>query len=214
MPNYVYNTLHITGRDEDVAAATKQIDEHIADGGSFIDKFIPFPEAGHREMEGGFTVFNDGNEPGTIDGYGWALKNWGTKWPDSDTTKDDGIGVLNNADGCETPNTYTFTTPWDAPDIAIKTISKMFPEAVFITLSIDEQPEWRRRTVFVNGAALAAQTDYAPEPPMGYSDDGFEEWASEFRAGFSSVIYPADKYPEWELSPDGASTCAINEVKV
>jgi hypothetical protein len=202
MPNYVYNTLHITGRDEDVAAATKQIDEHIADGGSFIDKFIPFPEAGQRQVEGGFTVFNDGGQPGTIDGYGWALKNWGTKWPD------------NHAYPHDHPNTFTFTTPWDTPDIAIKTISKMFPEAVFVTLSIEEQPAWRHRTVFVNGAVRALQTDYTPDAPMAMYESGYDEWQVEFDRGFTSIIYPADKYPEWELSPEGALSCAINEVKV
>ncbi len=198
MPNYVYNTLHITGRDAD--KASDQIQEYCGEDSSFIDKFIPFPEAGHRETEGGFTVFNDGNEQGTIDGYAWALENWGTKWPDGNTTT------------LDYPNAFSFTTPWDTPDIAIKTISKMFPNAVFITTSIEEQLEWRHRTVFVNGATRALQTDYAPDAPMGYDDDGYEAWKEEFVAGFCSVIYPAEKYPEWELSPEGALSCASQEV--
>jgi hypothetical protein len=201
MPNYCFNTLHIAGDGAD--AASKQITEYCKENSSFIDKFIPFPEAGQRQVEGGFTVFNKGDEPDTIDGYAWAINNWGTKWPDSDTESQNG--------GRE----FNFSTPWGTPDMAMKTISKLYPDAVFTLMSIEEQPEWRCRSVFKNGRQIHEAVDFTPdENPYDYETDEqkSEDWSREFRHNFESIVSTVDGV-EWELSPAGAAACADKDTR-
>jgi hypothetical protein len=61
------------------------------------------------------------------DWYAWRVNNWGTKWSVSEVQMSE----------TDTSLTYCFETAWAPPEMVVKRLSEMFPNA-YIVLSFDE----------------------------------------------------------------------------
>ena len=91
------NTVNLSARrGKKSAEAFCTISEVASDLDSFPEarifhSLLPFPENGHATLHQtngqnlGSVFAKDDETAGTIDGYQWALDNWGTKWGDCST---------------------------------------------------------------------------------------------------------------------------------
>ena len=142
MPNWCSNTTTVYGSVDDLTKFVEAVkcdersDEVASDLGSFpeariFDKLLPFPENGHATTpSGACQVFAAEDETtGTIDGYQWALDNWGTKWGDCNTRYEVSPQIAGITSG--THVTFYYDTAW-APAKWTQ-IAVMYPDLTFIT---------------------------------------------------------------------------------
>tara|TARA_R110002051_G_scaffold158392_1_gene229740 strand:+ start:458 stop:1165 length:708 start_codon:yes stop_codon:yes gene_type:complete len=142
MPNWCSNTTTVYGSVDDLTKFVEAVkcdersDEVASDLGSFpeariFDRLLPFPENGHATTPSGVgNVFaKDDETAGTIDGYQWALDNWGTKWGDCNTRYEVAPQIAGVTGG--THVTFYYDTAW-APANWTQ-IAKMYPDLTFIT---------------------------------------------------------------------------------
>lgn len=143
MPNWCSNTTTVYGSVDDLTKFVEAVkcdersDEVASDLDGFpeariFDRLLPFPENGHTTTTSGVvTVFaKEDTSEGTIDGYQWALDNWGTKWGDCHTRYEAELGE----DYAEHGNqhvTFYYDTAWGPADWT--GIAKMYPNLTFIT---------------------------------------------------------------------------------
>ena len=143
MPNWCSNTTTVYGSVDDLTKFVEAVkcdersDEVASDLDGFpeariFDRLLPFPENGHTTTPSGVaTVFaKEDTSEGTIDGYQWALDNWGTKWGDCHTRYEAELGE----DYAEHGNqhvTFYYDTAWGPADWT--GIAKMYPNLTFIT---------------------------------------------------------------------------------
>lgn len=121
MPNECSNHLTVTGPAADVTTFVDAVEGKE----SICDALLPMPE----ELRG-TTVRSNSDDVqaaltekyGAPDWYGWAKKNWGTKWGDYNTD------LLSHDDGCAV---FSFTTAWGPMDKAIESISALYPTLTF-----------------------------------------------------------------------------------
>ena len=106
MPNWCFNHLYITGDKESLDKFASQVDEGAESGDdlSIIETFLPFPD----DLGDGW--------------YDWCVTNWGTKWGDCHTRREEAGEGLH----------YVFDTAWSPPIEAIISISKLFPDLKFV----------------------------------------------------------------------------------
>ena len=138
MPNWCSNTTTVYGSVDDLTKFVEAVkcdersDDVASDLGDFPEaqifgRLLPFPENGHepliqtngKELGGVFSKKDD--IAGTIDGYQWALDNWGTKWGDRNT----------RYEVSPTHVTFHYDTAW-APANWTQ-IAVMYPDLTFIT---------------------------------------------------------------------------------
>ena len=139
MPNWVDNTLVVTGDKDDVRAFVDQAarpHEHPFGGTveeklSFWNFVRPDDSIMHEYM---------GEEPrnrtlaeamlhDTNHWYDWNIRNWGCKWDAKvmDATIEDGYA------------SYAFDTPWGEPQLFFEAIVKQFPNLDFNLRFVEEQ---------------------------------------------------------------------------
>ena len=123
MPNWVDNTLKVTGDVADVRAFVEQAGQPYE-----------HPFGGTREEKLSFWNFV---KPGDLESYQtnwyeWNLENWGCKWDarmmDVDETSLD-MGYIS----------YAFETPWGQPQEFFEAIVKQFPDLDFNLRFLEEQ---------------------------------------------------------------------------
>ena len=198
MPNWVYNTLDIHADQDTIDQIALLV--AVADEPNFIAHFIPFPENGRTPIiiggkEIGTAFAEDHPAAGTIDGYQWAIDNWGTKWGACRTD------IIDQAPG---RLSLSFNTAWGIADKGLRTISVMFPTAVFVLFAVEEQPAWRVRCVYENGSELCEEDDLRVlGDGIDWSEDEVraEEYWEIVSEEVNRTVLRADGEREWELSP-------------
>jgi len=111
MPNWCYNWLTISSRDDD-AEKVHEVMDFLKGGDEPLDfsRVIPEPLG----LEG-------------MDGYDWRVANWGTKWNVRDARVDrDGVAA-----------TYSFETAWAPCVPVVERLAALFPDLEF-SLAYDE----------------------------------------------------------------------------
>ncbi|CAB4128985.1 hypothetical protein UFOVP223_39 [uncultured Caudovirales phage] len=149
MPNWVYNTLSITGDEQEVARFKEQASKPYKTG--WIDSHKPLgdqemqvheeplsfwnfitPPAEHFLEYFEANGFSNGRKTGDTpwNWYNWNIENWGVKW-------DAGEVSLNT----DTPKAlgYSFETPWGIPQPVFIAMCEQFPTLEFNFYSIEEQ---------------------------------------------------------------------------
>ena len=151
MPNWVDNSLTVSGSDERVSAFVKQAGTtHIAKYTDFSTGEFAMKE---EQVETEFSFWNFvrpddsildqywGDEPrktsladamrhDTNHWYDWNIRNWGCKWDASE------VDVPEKSDGYVQ---YTFQTPWGPPEEFFTAITEQFPDLTFCLEYIEEQ---------------------------------------------------------------------------
>ena len=142
MPNWVFNTLNVTGSSEDVETFIGEmatpIPTHVYPEGSYISK--------DGEWKTEEVVFSFWNAVAPTDlksyftgdtWYNWNISNWGVKWdakmeedPDRYTLADGTAGV-----------TYHFDTAWGTPEFALRAMARKYPHLEF-SLEFEEEQGW------------------------------------------------------------------------
>jgi hypothetical protein len=194
MPNWVYNTLIVTGKDKDVKdfvkATTSEVpvceydknmkevptgktEQQLLD----FNKIIPMPE----ELRGttspasipieAVNVLNE--KYGASDWYQWSKANWGTKWNACHVSMEKLRKIKNNSivKGCVC---YKFDTAWSAPIPVLTEMGVKFPNLSFEYACVEEDNSFAGRMLIENGEVTS-------ESCYNRGEDGFEEIARELR---------------------------------
>lgn len=119
MPNLCNNVTRVYGPPEDVE---KFFAGFTAETG-MCKTYVPMPKAVEE------TKVGDSNDKpmksfDDPDGwYGWAVKNWGSKWGDYEGE------IIDRGNS----KVYAYTTAWSPVGDALRTISRQFPTLGFVT---------------------------------------------------------------------------------
>ena len=105
MPNYVMSKIEAKGSNQDIKELLQKCTiKHKGKKHFSLNKIIPMPENPQPNW------------------YNWSIEHWGTKWDAMDSK----IIMLSDE-----KVSISFTTAWECPFVALKEISKMFPELTF-----------------------------------------------------------------------------------
>ena len=122
MPNIVENELTVSGDEESI----NQFKDMIGGASQFsLEKILPTPQKflEDEERSGESLTFEEGIKKGLPDWYTWRMQHWGVKWDISDCEL--------VTDSFELPSdhyiTYRFSSAWNAPLIALESLSKKIP---------------------------------------------------------------------------------------
>ncbi len=144
MANDCTNHLCITGpkKDRDAFIATlKNKGYHMdATKGKFcFHQTVPMPETVYR---GGLGMYERNRYPGEKNWYDWSCANWGTKWPNYETTP---VKIASKS------VKVSFQTAWSPPDKWLENVSKVFPKLKFSNIFSIEGGNGKGRLVAKNG---------------------------------------------------------------
>ncbi len=196
MPNWVHNTLDVTGGEDEVNRFCRSLPDFDESG--FIPHLIPaapYSEDETMETEKGVWYVL------TADRYDWCLENWGVKWGDCHTAL---------ADVAPGRATLTFDTAWGVAQEGLETISKMFPTLCFVVHSIEEQPAFRCRMITENGSSITEFDDIFEGPSALNVPDSVEDgyWWN-LHDNLHQTVLPVGGDREWELSVHGCHRVAM-----
>ncbi|HMF32474.1 MAG TPA: hypothetical protein VKK79_13715 [Candidatus Lokiarchaeia archaeon] len=126
MPNWVDNTLIVSGNPDLVAAFATD----VRSGESCFDfnKILPYPDC-YRELD---DVSPDAGY--NAGGYEWCLDSWGTKWP---------ADLVECDDSNNHRLTYIFLTAWSPPTGIVKHLAQHYPDLSFDLVTTDSSMGWR-----------------------------------------------------------------------
>lgn len=157
MPNWVENTINITGSAEDIAdfkakasqAKTtvwdnkEELDESVL---SFMNFISPPQEAIASGEYYGTHGFKDGKEVGRTPNnwYEFNSREWGTKWDASEEE-------LRNENATEL--SYYFQTAWAPPEPVFQAMAEQHPKLTFQFHSVEEQG-WGVEYEGINGELM------------------------------------------------------------
>jgi hypothetical protein len=164
MPNWVHNSLTITGDAARVQAVkTRLAQPYERVFSRFVDKeYVTETEVIEREFSLWNMVKPEGeelekyNESLSVSAvvsfwYDWNCKNWGTKWDTEASFAEYGKDHLH----------YTFSTAWSPPIEAITALSSQFPDIHF-ELEWEEEQGFGGTVVFSEGNST--ETEYYDIP--------------------------------------------------
>ena len=174
MPNWVSNSLEISGPAEEI----KRFQKEAQGNGQLIslEKLYPCPpELRDTQATPGLTLENLGDDKSSIanyykreanlkkygfsDWWEWCVKRWGCKW-DLGSGED---SVYLDLEDC-TRVIYVFDTAWDPPRAAFSKISEMFPELEFKLCFQEGSMGFEGTFTCKNGEVSMDDThDYTPE---------------------------------------------------
>jgi len=161
MPNWVSNSVRVTGNEEDLQRFaeqaskkhTRKYHEWTPDGMDWIDgelnqhlsfwNFVRPDESILDEYWGSERQdlsLEERLQHKTNHWYDWNIRNWGVKWDASDVCFEDWDGEL-----C-----YDFETPWGFPYEAIKAMVEQYPTLTFSIRFLEEQG-WGGEALGMNG---------------------------------------------------------------
>lgn len=179
MPNWVFNSLLVSGKREQVAQVkfqvgqpiTKMIDEYNFETQEYTKKEItmsnPIFSFWNITAPTDLEAYNkqpDYSQPAFTgdDWYSWNNRNWGTKWDvgnyDTDKYPETVIEIDDSSDdeNWTRPDDfiqYRFNTAWSPPFPVIQELSKQYPELV-IDLEYEEETGWGGEITFKNGKII------------------------------------------------------------
>lgn len=199
MPNWVDNTVTISGSPEEVA----QIKAHLSR--PYERKFIEYTKDGAKTtlqtVNEEFSLWNivqpKGDEliayndsigaSGTFPyWYGWNIQRWGTKW---DVDIED---VQEWED--ESSIIYYFRSAWDAPHAGLSALAQQFPNLI-IHNEFEEEQGWGGEYVYKShGYDIIKEWDI-PASHASHDERGREcicEWSSDPETWFSDCPNKAE----------------------
>lgn len=168
MPNWVFNSLAVTGEKADIEEMAKQLDRSfinafgqlysnpvfafwniIAPDQSIIEEYKNQPKRTDTPISDP-NWWADVEKLMSVDNswYAWNVRNWGSKW---DVAVADGEEYSDTR--CEWNGDmlmYHFNTPWSPPEPAMITLSKLYPKLEF-ELVYEEEQGWGGTTLFTAG---------------------------------------------------------------
>jgi len=139
VPNWVYNTVKITGSESELAKFRKQASEPY-ESRHQRTKYNEHTKqwelvAGGEIVEGDLLFWNF-IKPDNLDEYyegsnwyDWNVDNWGTKWEAGSTEQYYGDGAL----------MYQFETAWSPPEQVLTEIVRQYPGLTFDIKCVEEQ---------------------------------------------------------------------------
>lgn len=179
MPNWVFNTMNVTGDADDVKTFIHEmatpIPAHI------------YPEGGYIALEGKWetreVVFSFWNAIAPTDleayftgdtWYGWNIANWGVKWDAKiDENSIDDLDQYALADGTAGV-TYRFDTAWGTPTEVFQALAKKYPHLA-ISIEFEEEQGWGGEYV-AEGGELSLVSEYdIPNSHADYAERGRED---------------------------------------
>lgn len=127
MPNWVDNTLRISGAKSDLEKVRAQLENGLDEGNFLWNIIHPREEemADYKSVIG----WNGKSIDDPTGWYEWNRSHWGTKWDVED------ISVVQDEEGV----CYYFNTAWSPPTVAMVTLSEQFPEIELSLRFIEEQ---------------------------------------------------------------------------
>jgi hypothetical protein len=163
MPNWVSNSLTITGSAEDIANIREQLARPkpvpASEEEPYEQREISFwnikqPPAEHYDEYWGTHGFSGGVATGqtTYNWYNFNNREWGTKW--------DACDVYFEQRG-DNELSYSFNTAW-SPPILFGTLSEQYPNAI-ITLRYCEEQGWGGELKYENGEEEEVESWDIPE---------------------------------------------------
>lgn len=133
MPNHIYSVLkiHYNG-DGNTEEKNQELLTELATSKSDFDfnTIIPMPEDSETffNRDDGLTSDVEAKFGKENTWYGWAVKNWGTKWNAY------GIRVVKGSWN----SVIYFQTAWNIPDPILKKLFEKYPEYDFTFVGVDE----------------------------------------------------------------------------
>ena len=168
MPNYVYNTLTVSGTKDDI---TKFYNDNKKDDHELsFDKAIP--------------------EPDNIDWYNWRIKNWGCKWDASEVDF-----TMIDKEPCK--GIYTFTTPWSPPMKWLETVSTKYPDLIFYIRFEDEGFNFFGMEKYHNGVNTLID-DYKYDDVINYLMSNCECYPEDLLAIAKKYNYTKDNSGDYD----------------
>lgn len=158
MPNWVSTQLSVRGSHNELVRFREGIK-----GNAILESYIPTPQE-LRDTMNGFTADEEKMEElrkkqeankakyGYPDWYEWQYDTWGTKWGDCDTHVEDVTG---------TELIAYFMTAWGPATKGFLSISKMFPELMFV-LRYDEEAGFFAGIEAIKNGEVIFEEMYAP----------------------------------------------------
>ena len=188
MPNWVFNSLAISGEPEQVAQAKFQLNQPYTrkyDEWNEELKVYEMVEATHNNPVFAFwniaspvdldTYYSKDEDTVGPKGVFWNIENWGVKWDvavkDNDEFPDTEI-INEDLDLV----TYKFNTAWSVALPAIQELSRQYPELV-VDLEYEEETGWGGEITFKNGEVIE-QAEYDNRCPD-CDDYDVMEWNEE-----------------------------------
>jgi hypothetical protein len=138
MPNWVDNTLIVTGDEADVKEFVERAAQPVTQFGEERQSDLSF----WNFVRPDDSILNEywGEEPRlslaealqhkTNHWYDWNVRNWGCKWDAKE------VDMPDRSDGYAH---YTFDTPWGAPEEFFKSIVQQYPDLDFNLRFLEEQ---------------------------------------------------------------------------
>lgn len=205
MPNWCNNTTTVSGPLTDLTAFLDAVKNknHDEDEGSWdspqaeiFASLVPLPENGTKKHETGGSVFTkEDADAGTIDGYKWALENWGTKWGDCHTTYE----LFMDDDYIEHGTQhimFNYETAW-GPANFIK-IAEMYPTLTFVSTYEESGMGFLGSWAWTNGKEVADlemshEDPLYPDPPDLTDADDHGDWMDQIRSVLDQLESKAEE---------------------
>jgi hypothetical protein len=143
MPNWVMNTVNVTGDITELLKFKDHIDTEPTYAGDFdtfsFHSFITLPEGADKAVYNGTYGVIAGEEVGKedINWHQWNTQNWNTKWDACEA----GIETYHDPSGNLHSYVITFNTAWAPPEPVFYKMSEMFPELKFY-IHYEEEQGW------------------------------------------------------------------------
>lgn len=166
MPNWVDNTINVTGPAEKI----KEFEDHITkqpkyaqDGDYFgfsFHSFVTLPPDTDKEVYLGTHGVVDGQQVGNedINWYKWNLSHWDTKWDACDVDISRGLTSVH----------ISFRTAWSPPEPVFKAMSTMFPDLTF-TVWYEEEQGWGAEFTLKDGDTASGRSWDIPDSHADYT---------------------------------------------
>lgn len=183
MPNWVTNTLTITGSEQAVQKVKTQLNQPFTKNWGegektevYSNPIISFwnivkPPEDKLDEYFGTHGYADGKEQGNTK-YNWYNFNnneWGTKWdiavPDGESFSETTLVVTGNPEEV----VYGFNTAWSPPIPALDALAEQHPE-VEITLAWEEEQGFGGTQMWADGSTWEEESYDIPESHADYSE--------------------------------------------
>ena len=184
MPNWVTNTLTITGSEEDIQKVKNQLNQPYTkkwqDGTqeTYSNPVIAFwnitrPPMNKLDEYFGVHGYADGGEQGNtpMNWYNFNNREWGTKWDigvvDGEASKYSETQLVYT--GSETEIQYGFNTAWSPPIPALDALAEQHPN-LEITLEWEEEQGFGGTYVWADGEGYESESYDIPESHADYKE--------------------------------------------
>lgn len=154
MPNWMYNTLSISGEEAEISKVEKQLatpyERTTYDIGEdkyetrIVEKVISLWNIIKPDDLEAYEDNPQHDQTNPNHWYLWNYNNWGTKWDVSEAEMIDRV---------EGHISYQFHTPWGSPLEALITLSQQYP-TLSLNLEFEEEQGWGGACLIQNGTLI------------------------------------------------------------